>query len=53
MRIQLMKNINCDEFDSGPEDPELVYNSCEDCFFRLSTINRFAKDVQKLRGGRL
>jgi len=40
-------------FDSGPEDPELVYNSCEDCFFRLRTINRFAKDVQKLRGGRL
>jgi len=54
-----MKNFKYDifdesnsNFDQGPEEPENAYNHCECCFFRLSTIERFAKDVQKLRGGR-
>lgn len=58
MRIHLMKNIKYDNFDEsnsnfdqGPEEPEYAYNPCECCFFRLSTIERSAKDVQKLRGG--
>lgn len=59
MGIQLMKNMKYDNFeqsdlnfDNGPDEPEIAYNSCECCFFRLSTIERFIKDVYQLRGGR-
>ena len=53
MRIQLMKNIICDEFDSGPEEPALSCNECEECYFRLSTLDRITQDVKQLHMRRL
>jgi len=60
MRKHLMKNIKYDNFDesnyicdSGPEEPNLCtltgYDSCEDCYFRLSTIERLTPRVQTLK----
>jgi len=55
-----MKNIKYDNFDesnyncdSGSEEPNLCtlpgYDSCENCYFRLSTIERLTQGVQTLK----
>ncbi len=48
------KNLNTlNFFDRGPEEPNLCtltgYDSCEDCYFRLSTIERLTPRVQTLK----
>ena len=58
-----MKNIKYDNFDesntnfdSDPDEPELCkmigFDDCQDCYFRVSTLNRITQNVKQLRVGR-
>lgn len=44
------------DFDVLPEEPNLCallgYDCCENCYFRLSTIERLNRGVEKLRARR-
>lgn len=42
-----LENFDSDE---GPEEPELCFDSCADCYFRTSTIKRITQSIKKLRG---
>gem|GEM_PF-3785609 len=52
MKTEKQKTFN-NFFDLGPDEPDVSCNECECCFFRLSTIERFKRDVHQLRGGRV